>query len=219
MPAYCGSSTRSRSSAEQLQGKDFSPGGKGTGTELLARTFVFPTLGIEPKWYVGGMPDAQAAVKDRRIVGMGKASAVKNPDALIMDIMTSTRIRILSWTPEQVQKVQAKYPFLGTVDIPPGTYKASWNEKSLPTWAEGTGMFALARLPEDLAYAFAKAAVEDTKPGAEGIQAAAYPAVKSADFAEMTATLSTIPLHAGTYRYFREIGTKLPDHLKPPETK
>ncbi|MBI4507058.1 MAG: hypothetical protein HY691_16120, partial [Chloroflexi bacterium] len=112
---------------EQLHGKDFAGGGRGTASDLIARQFAFPTLGIEPRWYVGGAADVLEALKNRRIAGMGKATALRNPDAVIMDVMTSIRIRILSWTPEQVQKVKAKNPWLNTIDIPAGVYKADWN--------------------------------------------------------------------------------------------
>ncbi|MBI3966412.1 MAG: TAXI family TRAP transporter solute-binding subunit [Chloroflexi bacterium] len=203
---------------EQLQGKDFSPGGKGTSTENIARR-ALTALGIEPKWYSGGMEDALAAFKDRRIVGMGKQTAVKRPDALIVDASVATKLRVLNWTPEQVQKIRAKQPFLSPTEVPAGTYKADWNAQPITTWADGLGMGTLARLPEDLAYAFTKAAIEDSKPGGELVQAEAYPAMKEFDVTELTMSLATVPLHAGTYRYFREIGVAVPDRLKPPEVK
>lgn len=204
-------------SVDQLHGKPFNPGGQGTGLDVLARYLLFPTLGVEPRWYIGGMDDALAAMKDRRIVGMGKTSAVKRPDALIQDAMTTMKVRALSWTPEEVEKVRAKLPFLNTASIPAGTYKADWNEKPITTWGNGVGMFTLARFSDNLAYAFVKAAVEDNKEGGERIQASAYLALKEFDITELTLSLSTVPLHLGSYRYLREVGAKIPDHLKPPE--
>lgn len=204
---------------EQVHGKDFSPGGRGSATEVFTRLLVFPALGIEPRWYLGGYDDAVGAMRDRRIVGMGKATAIKRPDALIQDAMATMKIRILGFTPQQVQRVQAKYPFMKPADIPPGTYKAEWNEKPITTWQDGVGIFARATFPEDLAYAFTKYAVEDNRPGGGGIVAAAFPAIKEFDMAEVTLSLAPIPLHAGAYRYFQEIGAKVPDHLKPPEVR
>lgn len=43
--------------------------------------------------------------------------------------------------------------------------------------------------------------------------------MKEFDPVELTMSLSTVPLHAGSYRYFKEIGAKIPDRLKPPEVK
>ncbi|MBI3968031.1 MAG: TAXI family TRAP transporter solute-binding subunit [Chloroflexi bacterium] len=205
-------------SVEQLHGKDFSPGGKGSGTEVIARLLTFPVLGIEPKWLVGGMDDAAAAFKDRRIVGMGKATAVKRPDALIQETMTNTKIRVLGWTPEQVQKVKAKYPFMNTLEVPAGTYKADWNEKPITTWADGIGMYGLAKFDSELAYQFTKHAIEDSKLKT-GVQASAYPPMADFDLAITTLDLAPIPLHAGAQKYFAEIGAKIPDHLKSPEAR
>ncbi|MBI4506696.1 MAG: hypothetical protein HY691_14270, partial [Chloroflexi bacterium] len=199
-----------------LHGKDFAGGGRGTASDLIARQFAVPTLGIEPRWYVGGAADILEALKNRRIAGMGKATALRNPDAVIMDVMTSMRIRILSWTPEQVQKVKAKNPWLNTIDIPAGVYKADWNSQAITTWQNGAAIFTTANLPEDVGYFVTKAAIEDIKQ-ADSAQAAAFAAVKGADTPALTMRLATVPLHAGAYKYFKEIGTQLPDRLKPPE--
>lgn len=202
---------------EDLTGKDFNPGGKGTATEFLAR-MVFSALDIKPRLYSGGMADAQAAMKDRRIVGMGKATNAKSPDALIQDIMASAPIRVLDWQPEHLKKAQEKYPFLKFGEIPAGVYKGAWNEKPVRSWLDGNGLYTMARLPEELAYGFTKAAVEDSK-AADSVQVAAFPGMKGQDLAQLTMDLSPIPLHAGAYRYFKEIGAKIPDWLKPPEVK
>ncbi|MBI3969531.1 MAG: TAXI family TRAP transporter solute-binding subunit [Chloroflexi bacterium] len=203
---------------EQLHGKDFNAGGKGSGSEVIARLLAFLALGVEPKWYTGGYDDALAALKDRRIVGLGKATAVLRPDALIQDAMTAMKIRLLSWTPEQIEKVRAKHPFLSPVDIPAGTYKATWNEKPVTTWGDGLGMYTLAKFSDELAYQFTKAAVEDSKLN-DGIQASAYKAMAGNDLVKTTIELAPIPLHAGSHKYFQEIGVKIPDHLKAPEAK
>ncbi|MBI3967401.1 MAG: TAXI family TRAP transporter solute-binding subunit [Chloroflexi bacterium] len=204
---------------EQLNGKEFSPGGKGSATEVIATKLAFPAIGVQPKWYTGGYDDALTAMKDKRIVGTGKATAIARPDALIQDAMVSMKIRILSWTPEQIQKAKEKYPFLSTTEIPAGVYKADWNEKPITTWQDGIGMFTRAKFSNDVAYAFTKAAVEDNKEGGEQVQSSAFTAMKGADLVKLTMDLATVPLHAGSYKYFSEIGVQIPDRLKPPEVK
>ncbi|MBI4505872.1 MAG: TAXI family TRAP transporter solute-binding subunit [Chloroflexi bacterium] len=206
------------SSFEQLQGKDFAAGGKGSGTETIGRLLVFPAIGLQARWYTGGMDDARDAVKDRRIVGMGKATALKAPDALIQEVMTTTKIRILSWPPALVQKVKAQHPGLGTVEIPAGVYKAEWNEKPITSWGDGIGMYALAKFSDDLAYRFTKAAVEDSKASG-GHQVAAYKGMTGVDVPKATLDLATVPLHAGAQKYYQEIGQKIPDQVKSPEAK
>ncbi|MBI4235947.1 MAG: hypothetical protein HY688_01150 [Chloroflexi bacterium] len=147
---------------------------------------------------------------------MGKATSLKNPDAQILDAMTSMRIRILGWTPEQAQKVRGKHPVLNIIEIPPGVYKADWNKDPIPTWQNGAAIFTLARLPEDVGYTITKLVVEDVKQ-ADSIQAASFPAIKGADIPGLTMRLATVPLHVGAYKYFKEIGSQIPGHLKPPE--
>lgn len=203
---------------EQLQGKDFAAGGKGSGTETIARLLVFPAIGIEPRWYTGGMDDARDAVKDRRIVGMGKATALKTPDALIQELMTTTKIRILSWPDDLVQKVKAQHPGLNTAEIPAGVYKADWNQQPIRSWSDGIGMYTLAKFSEDLAYKFTKAAIEDSKASTSH-QVAAYKGMTGVDVAKVTMELATVPLHAGAQKYFQEIGMQIPAHLKSPEAK
>lgn len=205
-------------SFEQLHGKDFAAGGKGTGTEAIARLLVFPAIGVEPRWYTGGMDDTRDAVKDRRIVGMGKATALKAPDALSQELMTTTKIRILSWPSNLVDKVRAKHPKLNTTEVPAGVYKAEWNTRPITSWGDGIGMYTLAKFSDDLAYKFTKAAVEDSKSSTSH-QVAAYKGMSGVDVVKATLDLATVPLHAGTQKYFQEIGAKIPDHLRSPEAR
>ncbi|MBI3966904.1 MAG: TAXI family TRAP transporter solute-binding subunit, partial [Chloroflexi bacterium] len=91
-----------------LTGRDFSPSGKGTASEKITEQ-AFEVLGIKPKYYRGGIDDAVAAVKDKRIVGYGKvAGGLRAPDATTMDIATSAPVRVLGFTKEDIDKIQAK---------------------------------------------------------------------------------------------------------------
>ncbi|MBI4505322.1 MAG: TAXI family TRAP transporter solute-binding subunit, partial [Chloroflexi bacterium] len=208
---------------EDLTGKDFNPCMRGGACEQMTKD-AFDALGIKPKWYVGSTDDAVQAIKDRRIVGYGKPMAGKDvPDASHLDLMTATKVRVLGFTEEQAKKVVEAHPYHAFTMIAPNVFKdQEWNKEPIRTMAISVGTGTTTRLPDDVAYAIVKAIVEDNAPGGGGVQAAAFPGVKGWDFAKLTTEdglLKSPPLHAGAYKYYKEIGKKVPDALVPPEAK
>lgn len=194
-----------------LTGKAFSPGGQGTTTEAVS-PMILDALGIKPQLYRGSMNDMAEAFKDRRIVGFVKATSLKRPDPVIQDAMLAQPIRVLSWPAGLVQKAQEKHPFMKMTAIPAGVYKADWNKEAISTWGSAIGMWAPARLPEDLAYQFTKAAFQD-----KDVQVAAFPALAEFDLGKLTVEEAVVPLHQGAVKAFREAGYQVPKALLPPE--
>lgn len=204
---------------EDLEGKDFNPGMRGSSTEAQTKRYL-EVLGIKPKWYIGGTDDALAAIKDRRIVGFTKCTpSAGSVDSAVLDLMVSTPIRMLPLTPEHITKIKAEVPWFSVGNIEAGVYKADWNKDPIPSLGLIVDMSVMKRLPDDLAYKFTKAGVEDNRPGWDGIQATAWPAVKGLDFAKQTMETATTPLHVGALKYYRELGLKIKSELIPPEAK
>lgn len=204
---------------EELEGKDFNPGIRGSATENTAKQ-TLEALGIKPRYYAASTADAVAAIKDRRIVGFVKASAgPRSADAAILDVMTATRLRLLTFSDEQVAKIQAVFPWhqIGTLEA--NVYKADWNREPVKTWTLQAGIMAMAELSDDLVYKITKAIVEDNQPGGEGIQAGAFPSIKGIDIAKQTVEGLRVPLHAGAERYYRELGLRIADEARSPEAK
>ncbi|MBI3968639.1 MAG: TAXI family TRAP transporter solute-binding subunit [Chloroflexi bacterium] len=202
---------------EDLQGKDYNPGMRGSATESMARK-VLETLGITPKYYVGGTDDAVQAIKDRRIVGFTKASSAASVDAALLDLTTTTPMRVLSFSQAQVDQVVAKYPYFSSTRIPAGVYKAAWNAEPILTMATIPQVAARAgTLTDEQAYRITKAVTEDNKPAGAGVQAGGYPPMKGRDLALQTLENALTPLHAGTQKYFAELGLTIPEKLKSPE--
>jgi len=190
-----------------LAGKPFNPGMRGSATEKTAES-IMDALAIAPKWYRGGTEDAVAAIKDKRAVGYVKSGAgIAALDASTLDIATFSSIRLLGFTPEDIKKVQAKYPYLSPITIPKGIYKET---PSYQTFAMLIGAVAKKDLPEEFVYRLVKAVWEGFEE-----QVAAFPSVKGINLPKLTLDTCTVPLHPGAVKYYRELGLKVPDQLIP----
>lgn len=205
---------------EDLEGKDYHPAARGSSSELQTKR-VFEVLGIKPKLYIGGTDDAIAAIKDRRIHGYTKAMIGYQLDASIIDLMTATPIRLLTFTKGQLDKFLEAYPYYGYTAIPAGTFKdVEENKVPLLYPTLTTAVATSAKIvPPEVAYKITKAIVEDNKPGGDGLQAAAMAIMKTIDIPKVTVEQATVPLHAGAYKYLKEIGMTIPQKLMPPEVK
>jgi uncharacterized protein len=194
-------------SVYDLAGKPFNPGIRGSATEKTVEA-ILDALGVVPEFYRGGTEDTVAGIKDKRLVGYVKSGAgVSTLDASSMDIATFTPIRLLNFTPEDIKKVQAKYPYLSPISIPKGIYK---DAPAFQTFAMLIGTVVKKDLSEDMVYKMVKAACEGFEE-----QVAAYPSIKGTNLAQLTVETCTVPLHPGAIKYYKEIGLKLPDNLIP----
>lgn len=191
----------------QLEGEDFSGGGRGTGTERA--TFeAMEALGVEPNWFRTGMSAAVNAFKDRRIVGFTKAGPPHSPDSAILDAETAREIRILGWTDDEIEKVQEAYPhfdFMAVEDTPYDTGPINLRVVFIT-------MGTTTDLPEDTAYDIFKTVVENVDTVAES-----YPAIAGLDIVKQTLERGQTPLHPGVARYIMEQGYEIPERLIPPE--
>ncbi|MBI3966277.1 MAG: TAXI family TRAP transporter solute-binding subunit [Chloroflexi bacterium] len=203
---------------EDLNNKDFNPGIRGSNTEANVKQ-ILEANGVKAKYYVGSTEDAVGAIKDRRIVGFGKTSAgPRGADAAILDLMTSAPLFAIRLTEGQMKKAEQEFPWLSRGQVEAGVYKADWNKEAYRTFQQLAGVVATTRMSTDVAYKLVKAIIEDNKPGGEGVQALAFPSIKGIDLAEQSLNGLNVPLHAGAEKYYREIGLKIPDLAKSPES-
>lgn len=193
-----------------LNGKKFCPGLRGSATEQLVQQ-ILEIIAVKPDYFRGSLADAVAAVKDNRIAGYVKAGAGLDLDASTKELKAFTKIRILHWPPDKVAKVQKGLPFVNFVEVP----KSLTGYPDYTTPVQSIGVISYDdSLTNDQAYYIVKGVCEGKK-----YQEAAYPQMKKFDIPDMTMKLTKFPLHAGSIRYFREIGVKVPAHLIPPEAK
>ncbi|MCG7852973.1 MAG: TAXI family TRAP transporter solute-binding subunit [Methanosarcinaceae archaeon] len=199
---------------EDLSGKKFSPGIRGSATESATKQ-IFNVLGIEPDYYIGGASDAVGAIKDNRIVGYVKTGVGTQLDSTTLDIMTLTKIRLISMTEKQIEKIKKELPYVSIITIPAGQLAAMPKQPEYSNWGMTTVVECLKTFPEDLAYKFVKAIVKGKK-----YQDDAYPACKHIDIVQETPLLISVPLHAGAIKAYRELGAKnIPLKILPPEVK
>jgi TRAP transporter TAXI family solute receptor len=195
------------STLEDLAGKDFNPGISGSATESTAEK-IFALLGIEPDWARGSTGDIVNQIKDNRVIGYVKSGSGKRLDASSIDIATLTPISIVGLSDPQAVKVRESFPNLSVVEVTDN--QAGEGYPAYKTWAFGVAAVAQPDLDEETAYQITKAVIED-----QTAQAAAFSGLKGSDIPAMTMELSTIPLHPGAVRYYKEIGVEVPDRLLP----
>jgi TRAP transporter TAXI family solute receptor len=198
---------------EDLEGKKFNPGMRGSASEADAKQ-VFEVLGIRPDYHIGGTADAVAAVKDGRIAGYVKTGAGLQLDASTLDVMTMTKIRLIPMTPEQVKKVKTAVPYIPFFTVPAGRIKAIPHQPEYTSWGMVVCAVAMKSFPDDLVYKAVGAVVKGRK-----LIIAAFPAHADVDVMKDTPELTMIPLHAGAYRAYMELGAKIPESAIPPEAK
>lgn len=195
---------------EDLDGKPFNPGGRGTTTELVNFEF-FKAINISPKYYRAGMSDAADALKDGRIVGFVKTVAsVDKPDSLIQTIMASTKLRLVGFEEHHRKILEPNLAVFFT--IPANTYPEQ--DKDVLMYGNTFGLATRAdKISRKDGMQIAKILFEDT----QRIKAA-YPALPD-NLVELTLKYATIPLHAGVVDYLKQKGINVPAHLIPPEAK
>ncbi|WP_436639723.1 TAXI family TRAP transporter solute-binding subunit [Microbaculum sp. FT89] len=107
---------------EELDGKKFTPGIRGSGGELLI-TQSFEQFGINPDYVYGTVTDAIEGVRNDQLVGYSKYAAANRVDSTLQELMTSVDMRILGFTPEQQKLVAEKIPGVGFTTLPAGFIK------------------------------------------------------------------------------------------------
>jgi len=192
---------------EQIKGKKISSGSPGSGTNFMAEV-VFKALGIPLDSYTDArlsFTETANALRDGTIemgtwsVGPGTSS--------IMDLATTHAIRILSFTPEQTQKILAANETYSAVELAGGVYNGV--DKAVPTIGVWNVLICQKSLDTDLVYKLVKALYEHNDLLCKIHPSAAYTTPENA------VKYSPIPLHPGTIKYLKEKGIQVPEKLIP----
>jgi TRAP transporter TAXI family solute receptor len=192
---------------EQIKGKKISSGSPGSGTNFMSET-VFKALGIPLDSYSDSrlsFTETANALRDGTIdvgfwsVGPGTSS--------ILDLATTHDIRILTFTPEQQQKIVDANKEYSAVDLAGGVYRGVDNP--VPTIGVWNVMICQKSLDENLVYNLVKALFEHQDYLIKIHPSASYTT------AENAVKYSPIPLHPGTVKYLKEKGIQVPAGLMP----
>lgn len=196
-----------------LDGERYVLGARNSGAEQTGR-FILETLGIdyEEKMSLGymGYGPTTNAIQDGNIVGMNipagaPVSSITQAFALLGD-----RMRVLNWTQETLDKINARYPLWAWYELPAGTYP---NQNELiRTIGSPNVLVTRADIPDDVVYNLTKVIWENLATLQE-----IHGATKDMRL-EIAIEGLGAPLHSGAVRYYREVGLKIPERLLLEET-
>ncbi|MBL6993824.1 TAXI family TRAP transporter solute-binding subunit [Desulfobacula sp.] len=192
---------------EEVQGKNVSTGSPGSGTNFMAEA-VLNALGVPLTSFKDSrlsFTETANALRDN-IIQIGVWSVGPGTSS-ILDLSTTHDINILSFTPEQTQKILASKATYASVDLAGGIYRGV--DKAVPTIGVWNVMICQKSLDTDLVYNLTKALFENNAYLMKIHPSAAY------TIPENTVKYSSIPLHPGTIKYLKEKGVDVPARLIP----
>jgi len=183
-------------------GKRIAVGSVGSGTLETSKFALKVGYGItfdDIKPVFMGKGQIPGALRDRAIdAGISFAHV---PTADVLDISSTTAIRIIPFDKEAVEKIYGKYPAYPPVVVPKGSYK--FLDQDISTIGTPCLFFASAKLSEEAVYKIVKALYEH--PEEKNV---IMPAAK--DFNLENALRGTgklgISFHPGAVKYFKEKG-------------
>jgi TRAP transporter TAXI family solute receptor len=199
-------------SVADLKGKHIVPGQVASATEINSREML-AAYGLNYLRDQGevtvtaeylGYNEAADQMKNEQIDATHIAGGV--PTAAVIDMLSSDAGELLSMDDDKIKIICDKYPWYFPFTIPAGTYPKQ--DKDVRTIALSNILFTDAKQPDDLIYLLTKATYEFHSDMVLGHSATEYTVIENA-FNGMT-----IPLHAGSIRYFEEKGVTVPDNLK-----
>lgn len=185
-----------------LQGEAFSIGKRGSGTETSGRV-ILEALGYAPEAdfrlaYLGYSSSA-SAMQDGRIAGMNIPAGP--PVAAITQAFATIGaddLALLTFTPEQLQRLNAAYPLWAPYEITAGTYPGL--EAPVQTVAQPNFLAVRPGVPAEDVYRFTRAIFEHLPQLHQQHRAAKQITLQRA--------LQGLPcaLHPGAARFYREQG-------------
>jgi TRAP transporter TAXI family solute receptor len=195
-----------------LRGRRFSIGARNSGTEGSGR-HILGALGFDPDTdfdlvYQGYGPSADS-LQNGVIDGMNAPAGIPVAALTRAFAADGETLTILSFTDEEIEAVNARYPLWTRFDIPAGTYPGQ--SEVIRTVAQPNFLAVRADIDDEAVYLITKAIYENL-PFLAGIHSAtSYMALDRA-----VAGLP-LPLHPGALRYYEEAGVEIPDRLRPPQ--
>jgi len=206
---------------EDLEGVKFSAGIKGSATEFAAH-LILDALGITPKWTPGSYGDMIAAAKDLELAGVVKWTAHIQLDSSLLDLQSRRKVKILSFTEDQLKTALKTVPGMVSFRVPAGAITALPEHPAITTYGMVVGPNLTTKMPQDIVYKMTKALCEhwDEFIAAYKSSKPWKPIEDELKYWSEIAEITTVPpFHAGMVQYFEEQGYKVPAKLIPPEYK
>jgi TRAP transporter TAXI family solute receptor len=194
-------------SLQDLKGKRVSVGAPGSGTEVNARQ-VLTSNGI-----------TYDDIDEQRLNFNETADALRDgdvdagfwsvgpPTSSILNLATTSDIRIIPLTEEEVANAIGVEPVFAAYTLGAGLYNGM--DEPVPTISIPNVLVVNAAMDEELAYQITKNMFEHVDE-----LIAVHPAANDTTI-EFSLNSTPIPLHPGAIRYYEEIGATVPDKLRP----
>jgi TRAP transporter TAXI family solute receptor len=185
-------------SLEDLDGKKFNPGIRGSAAETLT-TNVLSMFDINADLVHGAVGDAVEGIKNGQIIGYSKYGAADSVDASLQELMTSTEMRLIGFTQEQEKAAKESMEGVGFTTLPAGLIPGS-EAIRVPK----LNVFFLTRtgvMDDQTAYDIARSIHQNMNLLVE-----AWPQLADYDIAaDAVATMEAgITYHPGAARYWKE---------------
>lgn len=181
---------------EDLKGKRVSLGAPGSGTRTSA-------IGI-----LGALGIAESDLKAQSLNYTATTSALANGQidagvivgslgvGAVTELTLTRDIRMLSFTPEQLEKVSTAIPSFQPLDVPADSYR---NVPAFNTPAVWNVLVVNKNADTDLVYAMTKSMFENIDQVRQSIKVTSYTTLENMQ------KLSGVPLHAGAQKYLDEM--------------
>ncbi len=188
-----------------LKGESVAIGAPTSGT-IGSNRAILSALGLNVDADVtlvgGGYGPAAEALQNGQVAGISTPAGVPVGALTQLFAAAGDRVRLLSFTPEQVAQVGGVWT---AYTIPAGAYPGQTAD--VVTIAQPNFLAVDAGVPEDHVYQITKAMFENL-PFLQAI----HPATQEMALGTALAGLP-LPLHPGALRYFREAGVEVPERL------
>ncbi len=184
---------------EDLAGRRISIDAPGSGTEEMARTLL-EELGLLDKLRTVNysQQEAAAALRDGNVDAVFWNFAY--PASVVMEVSATHRIRFVSLDEKQVELIVGKYPYYTGGIIPAGTY--DHQDRDITAVSVNNILMAQADLDEELVYQLTRTIFENLDR-----------LIEVHDIARRinpeNAANTSIEIHPGAARYFRELADRL----------
>lgn len=188
---------------EDLEGKTVCLGPAGSSYNWQLKIYEAAGVNINPVSLAWS--DAVSSMKDGTIDACSFSGA--HPFASCTEIQLTNEVVFLQLSDETLEKLYAEDPTRPIVSIDAGTYE--YMTEDYKTLCEYSFFLCNEDLPEDVAYAITKLAIENSET--LNIAVAAAKDITP----EKLSNITTAKLHPGAYRYYQEIGVEVPENMIP----
>lgn len=195
-------------SLSDINGKIASSGAAGSSGRIATET-LFQTLNIKPKKLNSVPTGTQVNNMRDKLIDVG-LSVTGVPAPYMMELEASHDVRLIPLSQEEMNTVLAHQKYWSSGTIAKGSYKCATED--VPAIAFWNIAIVGKDVDEDTVYRLTKAGFDAQKQLASAVSDIEH--MNPEDIFK-----STIPLHKGAIRYYREIGLEIPDRLIPEEAR